>query len=165
MLCNRRGHPMKRITQGHYGRIEPVDFSTTGNRNQHQVSECLLKPPRDECQRGWIVWFKRNKGATLAHQGCCCPITDIQYSWAMMRWPPYIVRGGEYIHTGRLGSLKGLTLCDKVRQLLATNRCFFPVSSTQKTDLHSMTEILLKVALNIINQTKPNPKRKVSFLR
>ena len=30
-----------------------------------------------------------------------------------------------------------------------------PVSSTNKTDRHDMTEILLKVALNNINQTNP----------
>ena len=32
---------------------------------------------------------------------------------------------------------------------------FSPVSSTNKTDRHDITEILLKVALNIINQPKP----------
>ena len=30
-----------------------------------------------------------------------------------------------------------------------------PVSSTNKTDRHDITEILLKVALNTINQNKP----------
>ena len=30
-----------------------------------------------------------------------------------------------------------------------------PVSSTNKTDCHYITEILLKVTLNTINQTKP----------
>jgi hypothetical protein len=30
-----------------------------------------------------------------------------------------------------------------------------PVSPTHKTDRHDLTEILLKVALSIINQTKP----------
>ena len=30
-----------------------------------------------------------------------------------------------------------------------------PVSSTNKTDRHDITEILLKVALSILNQTKP----------
>jgi hypothetical protein len=30
-----------------------------------------------------------------------------------------------------------------------------PVSPTNKTDRHDLTEILLKVALSIINQTKP----------
>jgi hypothetical protein len=41
---------------------------------------------------------------------------------------------------------------------LATGRWFSPgtlVSSTNKTDNHDITEILLKVALNTINQTKP----------
>ena len=52
-------------------------------------------------------------------------------------------------------------LCDNVCP--ATGRWFFPVSSTNKTDRHDITEILLKVALNtnksiikniIINKTK-----------
>jgi hypothetical protein len=41
------------------------------------------------------------------------------------------------------------TLCDKVCQWLATGRCCFPgnpVSSTNKTNRHHITEILLKVA-------------------
>jgi hypothetical protein len=51
-----------------------------------------------------------------------------------------------------------ITLYDKVCHLLATGRWFSPdtpVSSTNKTDHHDKTEILLKVALNIINQTNP----------
>ena len=46
------------------------------------------------------------------------------------------------------------TLCDKVRQWLVTGQWFSPfdpVSSTNKTDRHDVTEILLKVALNTIN--------------
>ena len=49
-------------------------------------------------------------------------------------------------------------LCDK-SQRLATDRWFSPstpVSSTNKTNRHDIIEILLKVALNTINQTKPN---------
>ena len=49
------------------------------------------------------------------------------------------------------------TLCDEVYQWLATGRWFSPgppVSSTNKTDQHDITEILLKVALNTIKQTK-----------
>ena len=52
--------------------------------------------------------------------------------------------------------------CGKVCQWLASGRWFSPgtpnpVFSTSKTDRHDITEILLKVALNIIklNQTKP----------
>ena len=48
------------------------------------------------------------------------------------------------------------TLCDKVCQWLATGRWFSPsppVSSTNKTDCHDITEILLRVALSTINQT------------
>jgi hypothetical protein len=47
-------------------------------------------------------------------------------------------------------------LCDKVCQWLASGRWFspgLPVSSPNKTDRHDITEILLKVALNTVNQT------------
>jgi hypothetical protein len=37
---------------------------------------------------------------------------------------------------------------------------FSPVSSTNKTDRHDITEILLKVALNTIKQTDKQTKRK-----
>jgi hypothetical protein len=46
-------------------------------------------------------------------------------------------------------------LCDKVRQWLATGRWFPPgtqVSSTNKTDLQDIAEILLNAALSTINQ-------------
>jgi len=52
--------------------------------------------------------------------------------------------------------VRDTTLCDKVCQWLATGRCFSPgtpVSSTNKTDRHEITEILLKVALNTIKRT------------
>ena len=45
------------------------------------------------------------------------------------------------------------TLCDKVCYLLAAGRWFspgIPVSSTNKTDSHDITKLLLKVALNTI---------------
>ena len=48
------------------------------------------------------------------------------------------------------------TLCDKVCQWLATGQWFSqrpPVSSTNKTDRHDRTEILLKVTLNTIKHT------------
>jgi hypothetical protein len=47
------------------------------------------------------------------------------------------------------------TLCDQICQRLVTGRWFsldIPVSSTNKTDHHDITEILLKVALNTIIQ-------------
>jgi hypothetical protein len=49
-------------------------------------------------------------------------------------------------------------LCDNVCRSLATGQWFSlgtPVSSTNKTDRHDIIEILLKVALNTIKQTKP----------
>ena len=53
-------------------------------------------------------------------------------------------------------SVLDTTLCDKACQWLATVRWFSsgtPVSFTNKTDRHDMTEILLKVALNTITLT------------
>ena len=50
-------------------------------------------------------------------------------------------------------------LCDNVSQCLAAGRWFSPgtpVSSTNKTDLQDLTEILLKVALNMITLTLSN---------
>jgi hypothetical protein len=41
---------------------------------------------------------------------------------------------------------------DKVYQLLAHGRWFSPASPITKTGRHDIAEILLKVALNIINQ-------------
>ena len=49
-----------------------------------------------------------------------------------------------------------ITLCDKVCQWLVTGRWFSagtPVASTNKTDRHDITKILLKVALNTITPT------------
>jgi len=49
------------------------------------------------------------------------------------------------------------TLCDKVCQWLVTGRWFSPVtqvSSTNKTDCHDITEILLKVVLNTVTITQ-----------
>ena len=45
------------------------------------------------------------------------------------------------------------TLCDQVCQWLAAGQWFspgIPISSTNKTDRHDITEILLKMALNTI---------------
>ena len=38
-----------------------------------------------------------------------------------------------------------------------------PVSSTNKTDRHDISEILLKVVLNTTNQTKPSRNTKVRY--
>ena len=54
------------------------------------------------------------------------------------------------------------TLCDKVCQRLATRRWFSPGTpvSSNKTDRHDITEILLKVALSTIT---PNPLSSPQF--
>jgi hypothetical protein len=67
-----------------------------------------------------------------------------------------------YHHLFESRSCRGVldtTLCDKVFQWLAIGLWFFPdtpASSTNKTDHHDITEILLKVALNTITLT-PTP--------
>jgi hypothetical protein len=55
------------------------------------------------------------------------------------------------------GCTRLATASDKVYQLLAHGRWFSlctPAFSTTKTGRHDIAEILLKVALNIINQIK-----------
>ena len=62
----------------------------------------------------------------------------------LMLWVPISIRA------------RCTTICDKGCQWLATFRWFSPgppVSSTNETDRHDITEILLKVALNTIKQT------------
>jgi hypothetical protein len=45
------------------------------------------------------------------------------------------------------------TLCDKVCHWLVTGQWYSMISSTNKTEFHDITEILLKVASNIITLT------------
>jgi hypothetical protein len=57
------------------------------------------------------------------------------------------------------GNTRLTAASDKVYQLLAHGRWFSPgttASSTTKTGRHDIAEILLKVALNTINQIKSN---------
>jgi hypothetical protein len=64
-----------------------------------------------------------------------------------------------WVRTSFRRRLLDATLCNKVCQWLAAGWWFSPgspVSSTNKTDLHDITEILLKLMLSTINQTKPN---------
>ena len=61
-----------------------------------------------------------------------------------------------WVRTTLRQGILNTTLYDKVCQWLATGWWFSPgtpVSSTNKTDSHDITQILLKVALNTINQT------------
>ena len=63
---------------------------------------------------------------------------------------------------------KCTTLCDKVCQWLAAGQWFSPgppVSSTNKTDCHDITEILLKVVLNTIKQSNKQWKRCYKILQ
>ena len=60
------------------------------------------------------------------------------------------------------------TLCDKVCQGLVAFQWFSmctPVSSTNKTDRHDITEILLKVTLNTVNLTQTLDHSATSVLK
>jgi hypothetical protein len=59
-------------------------------------------------------------------------------------------------HLTQKGCIRLAAASDKVYQLLAHGRWFSPgtpASSTTKTGRHDIAEILLKVALNTINQS------------
>ena len=71
-------------------------------------------------------------------------------------WVPISLRGG----------VLNTTLWNKVCQWLARGQWFSPgnlVSSTNKTDRHNITEILLKVALNTINLNLSKPINNLRF--
>jgi hypothetical protein len=55
------------------------------------------------------------------------------------------------------------TLCDKVCQWLVTGRWFSPVSFTNKTDRHDITETLWKVVLNSTTLTPHTIEQCVHF--
>ena len=58
------------------------------------------------------------------------------------------------------------TLYDKVCQWLESGLWFSPgtpISSTNKTDCYDITAILLKMALNTINQTKPSISKQTTL--
>ena len=67
-----------------------------------------------------------------------------------------IAAQGRQVNPVRIPFVQGVldtTLCDKVYQSITAGRRFSlgtPVSSTNKTDRHDITAILLKVALNTI---------------
>ena len=54
------------------------------------------------------------------------------------------------------------TLCDKVCQWLATGQWFSLASSTNKSDRHNITKILLKMTLNTITVTLTMSKFRVN---
>jgi hypothetical protein len=81
----------------------------------------------------------------------CCQVFEIvMYTFALCYFPASDVVSSISIRA------RCITLYDKVCQWLATGRWFSPgppVSSTNKTDRHDITEILFKVVLNTIKQT------------
>jgi hypothetical protein len=92
------------------------------------------------------VWFVLLYVITFLLVPCC----DVLYDFCVKTISPQMLWARISIRE------RCTTLCDKVCQWLATGRWFSlgpPVSSTNKTDHHDITEILLKVALKTIKQT------------
>jgi len=91
----------------------------------------------------------------------CSPLSLLFLLWIFQfkRKHDNFLRGpsNDYILPTDYRGVLATTLCDKICQLLATCWWVFQgtlFSSTNKTDHHNITEILLKVALNTITQTK-----------
>jgi hypothetical protein len=87
------------------------------------------------CEPSWL-W---------SHSSCFYNYRCNQYLSPLMLWARISIRA------------RCTTLCDKVCQWLAKVWWFFPgppVSSTNKGGCHDIAEILLKVALTTITQTK-----------
>jgi hypothetical protein len=78
---------------------------------------------------------------TVWYVGCTTTCATSVYHYSTCEFEPRKRRG-----------VLDTTLCDKVRQLLATGRWCFSVSSINTTDRHDIAEILLKVGLNTIKQ-------------
>ena len=95
----------------------------------------------------WIIFFyviyDTAKLLSIAGSSWSWPYGSWIYHYLQLCLPPLIL----WVRT-----LRGVfdKTCDKVCQLLTTDRCFSPgtpVVSTNKTDHHDISEILLKVAL------------------
>jgi hypothetical protein len=97
-----------------------------------QISFCSVK--LNVTDMSYSSWFKRNKNSL--HLICLSPIIVLLLWVRLPLWA------------------RSTTLCDQVGQWLATGRWFSPGPSTNKTDRHHITEILLKVALNTIKPTQ-----------
>jgi hypothetical protein len=76
--------------------------------------------------------------------------SNLMFKWGCIWWVLFVCLMTYAIRA------RCTTLCDKICQWLATAVWISlgpPISSTNKTDRHDITEILLKVALNTIKQT------------
>ena len=157
---------MKRITllenRGHHSRDRMVVGFTTisaiscefesGSGEVYSIHHCVIKfasalpPPRLENLKCKVRLCKVPTGASLP--------------WSYRSWI-YNYLCNQCLSPLMLSvqiSIRArcTTLYDKICQWLATGQWFSqgpPVSSTNKTDCHYKTEILLKMALNTIKQT------------
>jgi hypothetical protein len=107
-----------------------INFKQVSNWNDLIIIRCLF----------YLIkrWAIRGRGSWIYNYICN------QCLSSLMLWVRISIRA------------RCTTLCDKVCQWIATGRWFSPkppVSSTNRTDRHDITEILLKVALSTFKQT------------
>ena len=98
---------------------------------------------------GYVVYLKIH---LLVYWGCCGRDRMVNGFTTIYAISAYHPLSCEFESCSWRGVLD-TTLCDKVCQWLASGRLFSPsttVSSTNKTDCHEITKILLKVVLNTI---------------
>jgi len=127
-------------------------------QNFHST-ETFIQPKRFSCQ---TLTCCRNVVCELYFLNLCSAYVSWGPSWS---WSCGSCLSNRYLSSLMLWvqisiTPRCTTLCDKVYQLQATDRWFSPgppVFSTNKTDLHDINEILLKMAINIIKPTKINP--------
>jgi len=89
-------------------------------------------------------------------KGCVWPIKGPSLSWSYGIWIcNYPCKQCQlWIRIPHRWGVLDTTICDKVCELvLVAGRWLSAVSSTNKTDCHDITEILLKVALNTLTLT------------
>ena len=99
---------------------------------------CLINSTKVEMSNGW------------SFQGQSWSSSYGSWTFAICAYHPYSCE----FEPGSWRGVLDTTLCDKVCQWLATGRWFSPgtsISSTNKTDRHDASEILLQVALYTIN--------------
>jgi hypothetical protein len=109
----------------------------------HNLESTILSKCRG--RNGMVVGFITTYAISTYYHWCC----EFE-SWSGRGVQHYVIKFVTISIRARC-----TTLCDKVCQWFAKGQWFSPgppVSSTNKTDHHDITEILLKVALNTIKQ-------------
>jgi hypothetical protein len=123
----------------------------------------MLGPPWSWSYGSWIYNYLRNRCLSslmlwaVADTTLCdtvCQWYNIMWYDTVCQWYNIMWYSLSVIQHYVIQFVSDTTLCDTVCQWFATDRWFSlctPVCSTNKTDRHDITEVLLKMELNIIN--------------